>query len=51
MAGNLMRIVGVMPMAGAGSRLGLPFHKALAPTFMADGQMVPCSDMPMIASP
>jgi len=41
MAGNLMRIVGVMPMAGAGSRLGLPFHKALAPTFMADGQMVP----------
>ncbi|HEY5996456.1 MAG TPA: hypothetical protein VIU29_05505 [Candidatus Deferrimicrobiaceae bacterium] len=26
-----MRVVGVMPMAGNGSRLGVPFHKALTP--------------------
>ena len=36
-----MRIVGVLPMAGSGSRLGLPFHKSLAPTFDDHGQVVP----------
>lgn len=30
-------IVGVLPMAGSGSRLGLPFHKALAPTLTPAG--------------
>lgn len=27
-----MSILGVVPMAGSGSRLGMPFHKALSPT-------------------
>lgn len=36
-----MRIVGVLPMAGTGSRLGLPFHKSLSPTFDEHGQVVP----------
>lgn len=31
------RIVGVLPLAGQGSRLGMPFHKALSPTFTRDG--------------
>jgi hypothetical protein len=34
-------IVGVLPMGGAGSRLGFPFHKALAPTILPDGRIVP----------
>ena len=32
-----MRIVGVLPMAGDGLRLGLPFPKALAPTLTVQG--------------
>jgi hypothetical protein len=36
-----MRIVGVLPMAGSGSRLGLPFHKSLAPTFDEHGRIIP----------
>lgn len=32
-----MNIVGVIPMAGDGLRLGLPFPKALAPTLTRDG--------------
>lgn len=36
-----MNIVGVLPMAGTGSRLGLPFHKALTPTFDVDGRIIP----------
>ena len=32
------QIVGVMPMAGNGSRSGLWFHKALAPTFGRNGE-------------
>lgn len=34
-------VVGVLPMAGSGSRLGLPFPKFLAPTITEDGRIVP----------
>lgn len=36
-----MNIVGVLPMAGTGSRLGMPFHKSLSPTFRKNGEIVP----------
>lgn len=34
-------VIGVLPMAGTGSRLGLPFPKALAPTILRDGSLRP----------
>lgn len=34
------KVVGILPMAGSGSRIAFPFHKALAPTII-DGQVVP----------
>lgn len=36
-----MRIIGVMPMAGNGTRFGMPFHKALAPSVTEEGYLVP----------
>lgn len=30
-------VIGLLPMGGSGTRLGLPFHKALAPTFTEQG--------------
>ncbi len=33
----MTRIVGILPMAGSGSRLGLPFPKPLAPTITREG--------------
>jgi hypothetical protein len=40
-SGRGMKVVGLMPMAGMGVRLGMPFPKLLAPIIVGDGVVAP----------